>query len=605
MTGKDQSVGDVRRLSVRFAASVAALVATAALAACTANPPPPVESTDAPDATVSPSLRLPIVVAIDDIGAGFNPHLLVDQSPVNAAISSLVFPSPFRAVPSPENPNVAELVPDSSLVVSADVTSLEPFTVTYQLRNDAQWSDGAPIAAEDFRYLWQQMIAVPGVVDPAGYRLIRTVNSAGGGKTVHVQFDEHYPAWRELFTDLLPAHLVKDSPGGFVGALSENVPVSGSRFHIKSIDRGRNEILLERNDRFWDTPAAPDQILLRRGGSSAQLADSMRTGDTQLAQTHGGSARAAQLDAIPEVSTATTFAPRLLEVTLNGRVPELADVRVRRALLSVLDVDLLAMVGSGSESAAVPARSAIFAPSDPAYLPSAPERAGGEEIAALLTEAGYTRTVVDEPDTPGGGTLFLRGDEPLSLVIGVPEGDSTAAAVAATAADQLREMGVVALVEAIEAEELFGEAVTSGRVGAVVSWARAGSDPATVAASRFGCLPAPQNPANSGDGDDSRGEDSEATAEKIYAELASPSNLSGLCDPALQPMIDMALRGQGDVIATLHEVDRRLWDLNVVLPILQDTTLVAAGPGVSGVTLGGVLPSGIFGDAALWKRTGR
>ncbi len=41
-------------------------------------------------------------MAIDSIGPGFNPHLLSDQSPVNAAISSLVLPSSFRPVPDPK-----------------------------------------------------------------------------------------------------------------------------------------------------------------------------------------------------------------------------------------------------------------------------------------------------------------------------------------------------------------------------------------------------------------------------------------------------------------------------------------------------------------------
>ncbi|NLG54293.1 MAG: ABC transporter family substrate-binding protein [Rhodococcus sp.] len=602
VTGKGDVVGGLGRRAARLAGGVGAAALAVVLASCTANPPPPVESEDAPRVTTSPSVRLPVVVAIDDIGNGFNPHLLADQSPVNAAVSSLVFPSPFRAVPNPEHPGVAALVPDPSLLVSAEITSHDPFTVSYQLRTDAQWSDGAPIAAEDFRYLWQQMITVPGVVDPAGYRLIRNVNSAGGGKTVHVEFDGVYPAWRELFTHLLPAHLVKDSPGGFSGALSENVPVSGSRFHIKSIDRGRNEILLERNDRFWDTPAVPDQILMRRGGSSSQLADSLRTGDTQLAQTHGGSARAAQLDAIPGVHTASVFQPRLLEVTLNGRVPQLADVRVRRALLNVLDPGLLAMVGSGSETAVVPARSLVFSPSDPGYVESAPARMDAEQISLLLAEAGYERAVPDSSEHEGAAeepAFYMRGSEVLSLVIGVPDGDPTAQAVAATAADQLRGFGIDARVEAFDAEELFGDEITSGHVGAVVSWARAGGDPATVAASRFGCPPAPQSV------DEELSGDAETEAEKIQAELASPSNLSGLCDPGLQPPIDEALRGEGDVTASLHDVDRRLWDLQVVLPVMQDSTLVAAGPGVEGVVLGGVLPSGIFGDAAEWRRVAR
>ena len=64
------------------------------------------------------------LVAIDDIGMGFNPHLLADQSPTNAAVSSLVLPSPFRPVPSVERPGHTDWVrgvafsPDGTLVAS-------------------------------------------------------------------------------------------------------------------------------------------------------------------------------------------------------------------------------------------------------------------------------------------------------------------------------------------------------------------------------------------------------------------------------------------------------------------------------------------------------
>ena len=40
------------------------------------------------------------------------------------------------------------------------------------------------------------------------------------------------------------------------------------------IDPQRDEILLARNDRFWGPPAKPDQILFRRAGAPAALADS-------------------------------------------------------------------------------------------------------------------------------------------------------------------------------------------------------------------------------------------------------------------------------------------------------------------------------------------
>ena len=248
-------------------------------------------------------------MAIDSVGPGFNPHLLSDQSPVNSAISALVLPSSFRPVPDPESPSGSRWEMDTNLLLSAEVTSTRPFTVTYTIRPEAAWTDNAPIAADDYWYLWRQMVSQPGVVDPAGYDLITGVQSVNGGKTAVVTFAQPYPAWRELFNDLLPAHLVKDVPGGFSAGLVRALPVTGGQFRVDTIDPQRDEILLARNDRFWGTPARPDQILFRRAGAPAALADSIRNGDTQVAQVHGGAAAFAQLSAIPGVRTARITTP--------------------------------------------------------------------------------------------------------------------------------------------------------------------------------------------------------------------------------------------------------------------------------------------------------
>ena len=63
-------------------------------------------------------------------------------------------------------------------------------------------------------------------------------------------FAQPYPAWRELFNDILPAHIVKDVPGGFAAGLAQALPVTGGQFRVDTIDPQRDEILLARNDRY-------------------------------------------------------------------------------------------------------------------------------------------------------------------------------------------------------------------------------------------------------------------------------------------------------------------------------------------------------------------
>jgi ABC-type transport system substrate-binding protein len=568
-------------------------------------------------------------MAIDTIGPGFNSHLLSDQSPVNAAISSLVLPSSFRPVPDPASPTGSRWVLDPTLLLSADVTNDNPFTVTYKIRPEAQWTDNAPIAADDYWYLWRQMVSNPGVVDPAGYDLITGVQSIEGGKTAVVTFSQPYPAWRELFNDILPAHIVKDVPGGFASGLARALPVTGGQFRVESIDPQREEILLARNDRYWAEPAKPDQLLFRRAGATAALADSIRNGDTQVAQVHGGTAAFAQLSAIPDVRTSRIVTPRVMQMTLRAQQPKLTDPQVRKAILGLLDVDLLAAVGAGSDNTVTLAQAQVRSPSDPGYVPTSPPALSKESALELLANSGFQLSPVDTPapTTPGNpvpdndrGRITKDGD-PLSLVIGVAANDPTSVAVANTAADQLRNVGIEASVLGLDPVALYGDAVTQNRVDAIVGWHQAGGDLATSLASRYGChaleatavstttpgasttspSPSTSNPPSTTATTTST-PTTRSPAPESDELIQAPSNLTGICDRSIQPKIDAALRGVENIGEVIDAVEPRLWNMSTVLPILQDTTIVAAGPRVQNVSLSGAVPIGIVGDAGKWAK---
>jgi ABC-type transport system substrate-binding protein len=621
----------------RLSAVAGALTSTLLLVtACTVSPPPAPQSTETSESTPPPPAKATqIIVAIDSIGPGFNSHLLSDQSPVNAAISSLVLPSSFRPVADPVSPTGSRWQLDPTLLVSADVTSQDPFTVTYKIRPEAQWTDNAPIAADDYWYLWRQMVSQPGVVDPAGYDLITGVQSIEGGKTAVVTFSQPYPAWRELFNDILPAHIVKDVPGGFAAGLVKALPVTGGQFRVESIDPQRDEILLARNDRYWGVPAKPDLILFRRGGAPAALADSIRNGDTQVAQVHGGQAAFAQLSAIPDVRTARIVTPRVMQLTLRAQQPALADTQVRQAILGLLDVDLLASVGAGSDNTVTLAQAQVRSPSDPGYVPTAPPALTKEQALALLAGTGYQVQPVDtpQPSTPGTPApdnnrgRITKDGQPLTLVLGVASNDATSVAVANTAADQLRSVGISASVLALDPPALYGDALDSNRVDAIVGWHQAGGDLATALASRYGCpaLEATTVPTATGTGTSSPTTTSTdppprstsavppppppttvtspSSAPESGELVQAPSNLTGICDRSIQPKIDAALDGSEDIGEVLTAVEPRLWNMSTVLPILQDTTIVASGPSVRNVSLTGAVPVGIVGDAGNWVKT--
>ncbi|MGE2716964.1 ABC transporter family substrate-binding protein [Mycolicibacterium litorale] len=622
----------------RYRATLGALVfaTTLLLGGCTVSPPPAPQSTETSETTPPPALKATqIIVAIDSIGPGFNPHLLSDQSPVNAAIAALVLPSSFRPIADTNTPTGSRWELDPTLLESAEVTNQNPFTVTYNIRPEAQWTDNAPIGADDYWYLWRQMVSQPGVVDPAGYDLITGVQSVEGAKQVVVTFSQPYPAWRELFNNILPAHIVKDVPGGFAAGLAQAMPVTGGQFRVETIDPQRDEILLARNDRYWSAPAKPDLVLFRRGGAPAALADSIRNGDTQVAQVHGGAATFAQLSAIPDVRTARIVTPRVMQVTLRGQLPKLSDPSVRRAIFGLLDVDLLASVGAGDDNTVTLAQAQVRSPSDPGYVPTAPPALGTDASLELLAEAGYEMAPVEPPPTttpgaPGPETdrgRLTKDGVPLTLVLGVAANDPTSVAVANTAADQLRNVGIEASVRALDPVTLYGEALAENQVDAVVGWHQAGGDLATALASRYGCpaleatpvptapnsAPSPSAPPPSPTPDGEQPPQQTPTsatpttapspAPESGQLVQAPSNITGVCDRSIQPKIDAALDGREPIGEVIDAVEPRLWNMSTVLPILQDTTIVAAGPSVRNVSLSGAVPVGIVGDAGSWVKS--
>src|SRR5262249_24257118 len=166
--------------------------------------------------------------------------------------------------------------------------------------------------------------------------------------------------------------------------------------------------------------------------------------------------------------------------------------------------DLLAAVGAGSDNTVTLDQAQIRSPSDPGYEPTAPPTMTKAAALALFGASGYQvdNNATASPPSPDpnststpvstGPPEVIRGriskdGKQLALVIGVASNDPTAVAVANTAADQLRSVGIAASVAALDPVTLYRDALTNNQVDAIVGWHQAGGNLATLLASRFGC----------------------------------------------------------------------------------------------------------------------
>ncbi|WP_223839542.1 ABC transporter family substrate-binding protein [Saccharopolyspora pogona] len=566
-------------------AAVCLLVTTVSVvAACTNAPPPPLvppqPPTQSPTNSAPPTQPMPVevVVGVDELEGGFNPHTLADLSSTSSALASLMLPSVFRPAPD------GNLQLDGTLMESAEVVpDAEKFTVRYRIRREANWSDGAPIAAEDFVYLWEQLRSQPGVADPAGYQLIDDVASRQGGKTVDVTFAKSFPGWQTLFNNLLPAHLLRDAPRGWATVLDDGYPASGGPFAIRQIDLDRGEIILERNDRYWGPPAQSDRIVLRAIDRARQV-EALRSGDSHLAVfgADRGTMQALQ-DLGDAVQLITVPRPATMEVLLRHDSRALADVKVRRAVLAALDRPALIEAGTGGGPAEqLQAHAQVLAPSERGYTPTEPglpNRPDPAQVERLLNEAGYHRS----------GGEWLRDGRPLNLVLAAPFEHESYMRIAEAAARQLRDQGIQATVVTPTGDQLFGEMLSanpqsgesggSGSVDMAIAPRPAGGDPAVMLASSYGCPGVAKD------------------SEKPF-----PYNDAGFCDQLLQPTIDAALTGQVPFSEASAAVEPVLWRDAVALPLYQQAQVMALRREVTGVEAGNGL-AGPFSTAARWVGT--
>jgi ABC-type transport system substrate-binding protein len=578
------------------------------LAACsnapTVPPPPPAIPTPQAEPT-----RL--VVGVDSIPGGFNPHLLADQSPLTTALATLVLPSVFR-------PDAhGELKIDPTIATSATVSSTAPFTITYELNLEAAWSDNAPIAAEDFVYLWERMRGDPGTTDAAGYRLITDIRSRAGGKAVDVVFSHAYPAWRGLFSDLLPAHLLKDAPGSWIGGLAGGLPASGGPFKVTGMDRARGAVLLTRNDAYWATPAVLDQLEFRRLDPT-DMAAGVSSGDVDIALPQADPVvRTALSGIVPAPRAQIAPQPIVTQLGLRGDSGPVADPRVRQALGAIIDRDA---VRAAVAPEALPADAFGLAPSQPGYAPTAPAgppaRPDPAYAAQRLTAAGWKRNAVT-------GRLDLPGGGPAQLVIGAAAERPEDQQVAGVVATQLRAAGIGATIVAPPATDLFGQATVPPTPPSPTPTPSATATP-TPSATATGTPPpttsaAPTPAPNSGGGvrvdlmvmPRTVGGD-------LGTELSSdygcpqptalvpnpPRSPTGFCFPALQPLFD-ELTSADPRPGLATTVEHLLWQQVPALPLFQPVTLVVSTAAADAATsIGpGPLESGPVTGADRWRVT--
>jgi peptide/nickel transport system substrate-binding protein len=158
--------------------------------------------------------------ASDQEQAGFNPNTAKDNLFALSSIVTGIYPSVFNIHPD----FTVQL--DSNFMDSAELTNEDPQTVVYKIKQNASWSDGTPVTADDFIYWWENCNETnkkADCVSTTGYKDIQSVKGSDGGKTVTTVYKNKFADWKSLFSQyIVPAHYGKKQPGGWNTGFDKN-----------------------------------------------------------------------------------------------------------------------------------------------------------------------------------------------------------------------------------------------------------------------------------------------------------------------------------------------------------------------------------------------
>jgi peptide/nickel transport system substrate-binding protein len=340
-------------------------------------------------------------------------------------------------------PAVNVQLPDGSFTPREDfgsyeLTSEDPQVVTYTINEDAVWSDGEPITADDFEFTWDAQNdceAAATAPDPStvynaascnGYEVIDSVEGADDGKTVTVTFSSAYADWEALFDPILPKHGFEaagdgDPVAGFnTGFKVENLPgsdsisdyvLSGAEFAVTDYQPGVS-MTLERNEQFWgEATAKVDTLLVRWITDGTQQAPALQNGEVDVIFPQAQLDLVQQVRAIPSATTFIGFGTFFEHLDLNQANPHLADQAVRSALALAIDRnEIVERLPAQFDPSAEVLNNRMFFPGDPRYEDNSGQYAtqDTEAAKAALEGAGYTLGADGIYTHPDRGRLALR-----------------------------------------------------------------------------------------------------------------------------------------------------------------------------------------------------
>ena len=330
--------------------------------------------------------------------------------------------------------------------VGNGLISKDGLRVTFKLRPDAVWSDGAPVTADDIIFTWHAIVDGNNpVVRTAGYDKIKTI-VADTPHQVTLVLKEPYGPAVYLFSEgdfpPLPKHLL----AGYTTLHNipyDAAPIGDGPFVLKQWQHGA-ELVFAANPRYWRGRPQLDEVHIR-------IVPNTNT-SLQLLQTHDidvvdgiSKPLVHELAGIQGIKTYVQLIAAYRHLDFNVHNPILADAAVRRAIARGIDYDrIIKTVYAGwAQRAATDIPPFSWAANTLPPIPYDPATA-----RRMLDTAGWR---------VGANGIREKAGRRLSLTISSAAGNRAAESSEAIIAQQLKAIGVELAVKNYAGAVLFDE----------------------------------------------------------------------------------------------------------------------------------------------------
>ncbi len=408
-----------------------------------------------------------------DTFVAFEGNEYVTQVAANAIYSNLTY---YDDVMQPYA-DLATDVPtlDNGMAVMVGDGADQHLETTFHIRQNATWSDGAPVTADDVVWTYKVSLnpewgAAAGndlelkysdvvKVDPhtVVFKMMSENQAHAAGMTdqkgpiVHpfyifgFDFGTIYPAHRlNSLVDFDPQHSPKVRD--LHASVYSRAPIGSGPYTLESWDPGVQMVLRARSDYFRGKPPIDTVVIRGFEASTETLLAQIQAGDIMtIGQETLDVSDVDAVNAIPGVKAYVRAGTTVEHIDLNTENPILSDKNVRKAIAYGIDrQELVSRVLAGQSAPAhslTPPISPLFNKDTPAYDYN-PDKA-----KQLLDDAGWT---------VGSDGVRTKGGQRLSLKY-----QSTSASVRLKTMplvkDQLARIGLEVNIEQLPAQSYFGQ----------------------------------------------------------------------------------------------------------------------------------------------------